>query len=366
VEAGLMRRTLARLRAPEPDEPAAAPAPRFGPRLAAAALEAALGPDLTDNVDVLRHADGPPLGLVPELAGATLAELVSDPDREWFYAVLADDASRDLMVVLHAFRLLGSPKVRVPLSGGRTLDQVWDVVRGLRQAEETVDLQFLGWSADRYDLAGIGYPIVLDAHFLNVVSVALEQYRCPQHPEVAVRAGDVVIDGGGCWGDTALYFAHMAGPEGRVRTFEFEPTNLERLRGNLELNPALSARVEIDERALWHASGEQLGAVPFGPGTAIAAGGDLPVPSVAIDALGLERVDFIKLDVEGAELQALRGAEATLRRDRPRLAVSLYHRPEDWTALPRFLDGLDLGYRFSLGHFTVHAEETVLFAWAEA
>lgn len=178
-----------------------------------------------------------------------------------------------------------------------------------------------------------------------------------------MRSGDLVIDGGGCWGDTALSFAHAAGPGGRVRTFEFEPANLERLRGNLELNPELQARVDVDERALWNTSGEQLGAVAHGPGTAIAAGGELPVPSVAIDDLGLARVDFIKLDVEGAELPALRGAEATLRRDRPRLAVSLYHRPEDWTTIPRYLDGLGLGYRFSLGHFTIHAEETVLFAW---
>jgi FkbM family methyltransferase len=180
---------------------------------------------------------------------------------------------------------------------------------------------------------------------------------------VGVRAGDVVIDGGGAWGDTALYFAHAAGPQGRVRTFEFEPANLERLRANLGLNPELAARVEIDERALWHASGERLAIVPFGPGTKIAAGGELDVPSAAIDDLGLERVDFIKLDIEGAELAALRGARATLVRDRPRLAISLYHRPEDWTTIPRFLDGLGVGYRFSLGHFTVHTEETVLFAW---
>jgi hypothetical protein len=77
------------------------------------------------------------------------------------------------------------------------------------------------------------------------------------------------------------------------------------------------------------------------------------------------RVDFIKMDIEGAELDALRGAMHTLRRDRPRLAISLYHRISDFETIPRFLASLELGYRFYLDHYTIHAEETVLFATAE-
>lgn len=79
-------------------------------------------------------------------------------------------------------------------------------------------------------------------------------------------------------------------------------------------------------------------------------------------ALGLERIDFIKLDIEGAELRALQGAEQVLRRDRPRLAIAIYHLFNDCTDIPAFLDGLGVGCRFSLGHFTVHHCETVLFA----
>ena len=359
---GLLQRALTRLR---PSTPAPTPLARFGPALAASALAAALGPDLTDNVDPLRHPDGAPPGLPPREAARSLAELVADADLEWLHGALEDDASRELMQRLFAFRLLGASKVRIPLSGGRTRKEVWDLVRPLCQAEGVVDLGFLGWYGDRYDLAPLGYPIVLEAHFLAVVQLVLEQYRCPEHPEVGVRPGDVVIEGGGAWGDTALYLAHGAGPQGRVRTFEFDPANLELMRANLALNPELADSVAVDERALWHTTGERLFSVPFGPATHIADAGEVEVTSVAIDDLGLERVDFIKLDIEGAELAALTGARETLRRDRPRLAVSIYHRPEDWTTIPRFLDDLGVGYQFSLGHFTVHLEETVLFAWVD-
>jgi FkbM family methyltransferase len=77
---------------------------------------------------------------------------------------------------------------------------------------------------------------------------------------------------------------------------------------------------------------------------------------------GLDRVDFIKLDIEGAGLQALRGAERALRRFRPAIAVCLYHRLDDFVTIPAYLRELALGYEFHLDHFWVHEAETVLFA----
>jgi FkbM family methyltransferase len=352
----LRSRALTRLR------PSAPPA-RFGPALAAAALEGALGPDLEDNVDRVRFPEGTDPPPSADAAAGMLAGFVGDADLEWFYARLADDTSRELMVRLFAFRLLGAAKVRIPFSGNRSWAEVTEQVRSVREAENVVDLQFLGWHGDRYDFTPLGHPIVLDVHEVTAAGLALEQYRSPQHPNVGVRPGDLVLDGGGAWGDTALYFAHGAGPQGRVRTFEFEPANLKRLRANMALNPHLAPRVDIDERALWDKSDETLSIVPWGPATRVAEDGTVKIPSVAIDDLELKHVDVIKLDIEGAELAALRGARATLLRDRPRLAISLYHRPEDWTTIPRFLDDLGVGYQFSLGHFTIHAEETVLFAW---
>jgi hypothetical protein len=74
------------------------------------------------------------------------------------------------------------------------------------------------------------------------------------------------------------------------------------------------------------------------------------------------KVDFIKMDIEGAEQQALRGAEECIRRFKPKLAITVYHSLEDFWEIPRWIDGLGLGYKFYLRHFTIHSEETVLFA----
>jgi FkbM family methyltransferase len=224
---------------------------------------------------------------------------------------------------------------------------------------------------NKYDLRSDGFPITLHAHHLNIQNTfSLQQYGYSKNGKnIQAEAGDVVIDGGGCWGDTALYFAHRVGPAGQVICFEFVPENLEILRSNLELNPELGPRVKIAENALWDRSGDTLNFDGKGPGTSVMGDQQTAMRSVqtlSIDSLvkanGLQRVDFIKLDIEGAELQALKGAEQTIRRFRPKLAVSLYHSLDDFVEIPAYLRSLGLGYEYYLDHFTIHHEETVLFA----
>ena len=95
-------------------------------------------------------------------------------------------------------------------------------------------------------------------------------------------------------------------------------------------------------------------------------GDSLQTPTITLDEFvrerKLPRVDFLKMDIEGAELQALKGAAETIRTFRPKLAISLYHREADLVTIPDYLNGMGAGYGFRLDHFTVYGEETVLFA----
>jgi FkbM family methyltransferase len=350
------------------------PVPMALPAVALALLRdvvaAQSGAELSHNVDPMRFPPGleePPRADAAE----RLAELLHlAPDLELLYERLEHDADRDLMVRVLAFRVLGHRWVQLPMTRDR-LQALIVRAEAARTAARTASFGIFDWMADDYDLNGLGYPIALRGYIGSVVQTfALEQYRYTGTPQIAVRPGDTVIDGGAHWGDTALYLAQLAGEQGRVVSFEFEPSNLDAFHYNLSINPELARRIEVVAAALWDQGGTQVSVSPQGPGTAIRLDGEASAPTDTIDALvareDVDRVDFIKLDIEGAELNALRGAHATLRRFRPRLAIAAYHKPDDLAVIPGYLDALQLGYRFRLGHATMHGEETVLFATADA
>lgn len=74
-------------------------------------------------------------------------------------------------------------------------------------------------------------------------------------------------------------------------------------------------------------------------------------------------VTFIKMDIEGGELKALKGAGMVIKRERPKLAISLYHKPEDIIELPLYLLELVPEYKFYIRHYRSDICETVLYAY---
>ena len=90
--------------------------------------------------------------------------------------------------------------------------------------------------------------------------------------------------------------------------------------------------------------------------------GDNDIATVAIDdLLAGQPVDFIKLDVEGAEVSALRGAARTLVKHRPVLALSCYHRADDLWVLSDLLNDLAPGYQFHLRQHACNSFDLVLY-----
>ncbi len=71
---------------------------------------------------------------------------------------------------------------------------------------------------------------------------------------------------------------------------------------------------------------------------------------------------FMKFDIEGVELEALKGLEETIVSFRPRLAISVYHKPEDFLEIPEYIDSLGLGYSLHLRSYAYNNFDTVLYA----
>ena len=88
--------------------------------------------------------------------------------------------------------------------------------------------------------------------------------------------------------------------------------------------------------------------------------------TICVDRLDIilknEQVSFMKMDIEGAEYEALEGAKGIIQSQKPCLAISVYHKPEDIWKLTNFILEINPEYRFCLRNYTFYSNETVLYA----
>ena len=280
-------------------------------------------------------------------------------------ALLGDEASRQLYDLLILYRLAGHLHIRLPLSNSsywKTIQQV----EQLRQGDAPEGGAF--GPLHFFDLPFPQNRIRLKCWDANVLhSFLLRQYFY-EHDGVRIQPepGDTVLDLGACFGDTAIAFASAVGETGRVHAFDFMPLHADIVHQNLEMNPQLSSRVQFHQFGVGVQDSQPRNASTvnaINPGARVDSDS---VPIRSIDSLlaagEIQRVDFIKMDIEGSELDALKGGVEALRQFKPKLAISLYHRPQDFVVIPQFIASLDLGYKFHLGHYTIHTEETILYA----
>jgi len=182
-------------------------------------------------------------------------------------------------------------------------------------------------------------------------------------PEGLFRPGRdaVLADAGAFDGDTCRRMLELWGAGARrIHAFEPDPASAGRFRAWLAGSPDRD-RIRLHQAAL----GSRAGTLRFaGTGTLDATGGQAgaEVPCRTLDAvLGDDPPDFLKMDIEGAELEALQGAAGILRRG-PSLAICLYHVQSHLWAIPNLVHELLPGHRLHLRYHGTDAWELVLYA----
>ena len=76
-------------------------------------------------------------------------------------------------------------------------------------------------------------------------------------------------------------------------------------------------------------------------------------------------ITFLKADIEGEELNMLKGAENTIKKYKPKMAISVYHRPDDLFSIFEYIKKLVPEYAFFLRHHSISFDETVLYCWVD-
>lgn len=213
----------------------------------------------------------------------------------------------------------------------------------------------------------------LIAYLNQRISAREAWYHEVFHPEhyfpkelIMFGADEVFVDGGAYNGDSVAAFMQAlaqqnAGPPAKVFAFEPDIATFTLL----EQNTAELPQCVCINAGIWH----KATTLRFNASNALSSAlTDAPDgDEIALDTIDNvvagEKVTFIKMDIEGAELEALKGAQATISAHYPTLAISLYHKPVDLITIPQYIHQLQPGYQFYLrAHHPRLACELVLYA----
>ncbi len=241
-----------------------------------------------------------------------------------------------------------------------------DAARIAAEKREPVEVEGRTYTLQDLNSQGHDFRLATYDWVLSIHDVLYDQYQCDGF---RVRPGDVVIDAGGFVGDTAALFCAKTGGDCQVHAFELLGENIALFKHNNALN-RIADRVVVNRLALSDRSGDEMVIREARLQGATSVGGDGPGERIATITLddyvaqrGLERVDLIKMDIEGSEIPALNGAMRTIQRFRPMLALCLYHKWDDVITIPRFIAATGVEYQFNFKWVQLtHGWEAVLLA----
>lgn len=152
----------------------------------------------------------------------------------------------------------------------------------------------------------------------------------------------------------------MRGASATCVCFEPDPRNVERAEAKIRGGDAPCC--ELVPFGLWSRREE----VPFDAtsngSSHVSSVGAVSIPVIDLDSwLGDRPMTFLRLDIEGAEREALASARHTAARDRPTFALSVYHRPDDMLVIPEFVAQVAPEHVWYLRHHSIYPVETVFY-----
>ncbi|CAK8711707.1 Methyltransferase FkbM domain-containing protein [Candidatus Electronema halotolerans] len=176
-------------------------------------------------------------------------------------------------------------------------------------------------------------------------------------PFLQLVPGEVFVDGGGFDGLTTLEFAARCPNYSAVHFFEPSVETLATAKNKL----SCLERVYYYPLGLYDAADTLHFDSSSGSASSICEDGEETIQVARLDDVIQDAVSFIKLDLEGAEIAALKGMEQHILTDHPKLAVAVYHRASDFWRIPQYILGLRDDYKVYLRHYTEGWTETVMF-----
>ncbi len=264
------------------------------------------------------------------------------------HAILDDQQSKDTFIKILAYRLAAlSPAEILP--------------------------EHLPCPPQRYRHEAKAAP-ALNQHLPDYLQAAIK--GCFTHPQYFLdgffqpRTGDIVLDCGAWRGDSSYWYNSLVGAQGHVYAFEPDPTNYALLCEQLANFEHPTAVTAIDQAISTHECILDWSDIrDIGTDSRIAPSSKnncVKVNATSIDAFcaknNLKQVDIIKTDLEGADFDAIIGAQETIRNHHPDLGISIYHTPNHLVDIPLWIHQHFPQYQIRIHHNFIGYVETICMA----
>lgn len=269
---------------------------------------------------------------------------------EIFYNMLEETYSKELFRKIVRYRYL--------LSFNR--DAYTNIKEKIKLSIKYGSINIFSWGIKRvlFILQKYKYPKEIE-NFLLFYIFSLEQYNIKN---IFEASDDSIIFDVGAWkGDTTYFFSKKCNDNAKI--YAFEPDNnayktLKLMKDKYKLNNVILNNILFSNKK------EIIDFVSMTPNTPI-----VKMEAVTIDEFAeinnIERIDYLKMDVEGAEMHILEGASKTIKKFKPSLAVAIYHGGElfmeDFYKVPIFIKEITENYNYYIRTFSPWGGETVLF-----
>jgi FkbM family methyltransferase len=165
------------------------------------------------------------------------------------------------------------------------------------------------------------------------------------------------VDGGGYDGLTSANFIKKSPSYKAIYYFEpfLDSMNLSREKLKMYDN------IRYFQFGLWNENETLNFKSNLGNANKISSEGDISINVVKLSDCSIEKVDFIKLDIEGAELNAIEGAKELIMKWKPILAICVYHNQSDFTEIPKSVLTINDSYKMYFRHYTQGVCESVMY-----
>jgi FkbM family methyltransferase len=280
------------------------------------------------------------------------------------YRILSNEPSREIFKRLICYRLAGHHSFRIKASYTERKSELEAYLLAEKSSSSELAVGGMFGNLRHYDFEYLNKRYIVDCLGLEYYLYRRQYFYDCENIQIMPEDSDFVIDGGACLGDSTAVFSNAVGVDGKVFAFDPVADHLEILKYNTDQYPIKN--VEVVDYGLSNKNEytQPLRLNKYDPAFQVGAAG---LPLVKIDSLVanniLNKINFIKLDVEGSEVDALLGAQRSISIFQPKLAISVYHKPDDLFEIPLLIKRLFPFYNhITLEHYSIQMGESVLYA----